>query len=59
MILVVDSSDRLSKNFRGETGDGPIAEVTKSCLDKFAAIKKGGIPMGTDDPVNCHTISQL
>jgi len=48
VILVVDALNRL-KNFKGESGDGPIDASTASCMSKLESCKKGAVPLGVDD----------
>jgi len=48
-ILVIDSLDRLKKNFRGEGGDGEIHSTTAACIERLEQARKRGVPLGTDD----------
>ena len=58
-IVAIDSTRRLQNKFRGETGDGPLSDSTQACLDTFAVVKQGAVPLGTDSPARCHHLPQL
>jgi len=57
-ILVIDALDRL-QNFKGESGTNVVGKPTQDCINAFEKVKKGGIPLGTDDPPGCCTVDSF
>lgn len=49
VVLVIDSFNRLTKNFKGQDGNGPLSEQTKKCIDTMRAVQKLGIALASDD----------
>lgn len=57
-IIVIDALDRL-ENFTGEDGSQPLAKATRACLDAIEDVRKGGVPLGTDDTPGCVTVDEF
>jgi hypothetical protein len=47
-VLCIDAFSRL-KQFKGQSGTGPIDPVTQTCIDTMRRIQKTGVNLGSDD----------